>query len=279
MDDDRDEIPTELRDAVVRLVEETYPEPAGHPETERWEAYLQGELAADEEGLLAEHLVRCRDCFDLVQAIDAFAAPVTPADLEREPPPGAEVAAAALSRLVLQQVQDAPAAPSAPLPPLRAPTSARFRSSGSMRALAAVLALAVVGLTGWGLRQRDALARQRAPQVNAQILDLFSGERAAAAPKYQRVARPGPLTIVLHPAEERPDYDLVVREAASGRERFVLPGLQPDEDLALTLHLPEGLPPGSYRLEIRPGGDSPQRPPLEEFPLRIEEGSGREHGS
>jgi len=271
MDDDRDEIPTELRDAVTRLVEETYPEPAGHPETERWEAYLRGELAADEEGLLAEHLVRCRDCFDLVQAIDAFAAGAAPEGSEREPEPGAEVAAAALSRLVLQLVGEAPAAPAAQLPPLRAPTSARFRSSVTTRALAAVLALAVVGLAGWNLRQRDALARLSAPQVNAQIVDLLAGERALADPGGEPAARPGPLTLVLHPAGELPAYRLRVREAASGTVRLDLHGLRPDAHLALTLHLPHGLPPGRYYLELRPEGEA-SSPPLEEYLLQVEGG-------
>jgi hypothetical protein len=254
---------------VARLVEETYPEPSGHPATARWEAYLRREIAADEAELLEEHLVRCRDCFDLVQAIDAFDEQAGPEDGDRESRAGAEVAAAALSRLVLQQVREASLAPSEPLPFPRAPHPRRTRSSGAPLALAAGLALAVLGLYARSLRQE--VVRLSAPQANAQIVYLTSGERAAASPALESIARPAPLTLVLHPAKELPAYRLRVLEAAGGAERLVLHDLQPDEDVALTGYLPQGLPTGRYRLELRPEGE-PSGPPLEEWLLRIEGG-------
>jgi hypothetical protein len=261
MDDERDEIPSELRAEVLRLVEETYPPPGGHPEAERWTAYLRGQLPAEEVPPIEEHLVRCRDCFDLLQAIDAFA---ETAGNEDATEPGAEVAATALSRLVLQQAREARAAP--------APRPWGWRSSlpptfSSYLASAAVFALAVLGVVAW--RQHEALARLRAPQANAQIVDLMSGERAApGATRY--AARTGPLTLVLHPADERRSYRLVVRDAASGRNRLDLTGLRPDAELALTVHLPLGLAPGTYRLELRPEAEPASNEGVEELELRVE---------
>jgi len=263
MDDERDEIPSELRAEVLRLVEETYPRPGDHPEAERWSAYRRGRLAEEEVRLLEEHLVRCRDCFDLLQAIDAFD---EGAESEDAAEPGAEVAATALSRLVLQQAREAPAAPAS------RPWGRRSRlrrTVSSYLASAAVFALAALGAVAW--RQHQDLTRLRAPQANPQIVYLGGGERAASRPN---TALPGPLTLVLLLSEDRPAYDLVIREAVDGRAKVALSNVRPNRDLALSLSLPVGLPPGSYRIELRAPAHA-EGPPIEEFPLRIE---GRAHG-
>src|SRR4051812_13968558 len=73
-----------------------------HPSPDQWIAYQRGELAEDEEARLQEHLVRCRDCFDLAGAAASFAQP----DED-----GHETDTAALWRLLRPQL-DPPPAPS-----------------------------------------------------------------------------------------------------------------------------------------------------------------------
>ena len=58
--------------------------------------------------------------------------------------------------------------------------------------------------------------------------------------------------LVFHPADELPVYRLAIRDAETGKELGSYE-LRPDEDLALTLQLPEGLRPGRYRLELSGG--------------------------
>ncbi len=75
--------------------------------------------------------------------------------------------------------------------------------------------------------------------------------------------------LVVHPPKELPAYWLTLRDAANGRELWSY-ALQPDEDLALTILLPEGLRPGRYRLEIADGAG---REVLETRPFRVVESS------
>lgn len=263
MDDDRDDFPSELRGAVAWLTEETLPAPTDHPAPERWTVYLRGGLQSEEEDRLAEHLVRCRDCFDLVQAIDAF-------EVSDEAGESAQITAAALSRLVLSQVSESVNVPMAQSPPIG---DRRPRWSGPPLALAATLALAVLGLWGWVLHQNRTLAGLRAPTGNAQIVDLISGERAATAGQ-PMTAHPGPLTLVIHPEVPRQAYRLVVLETASGRRRATLSGLQATPRLTLNCHLPEGLPPGVYRLEIGADTDLSSGEGPEHVLLRVISGEG-----
>ena len=67
-----DESASDFRHTLLELIERT-PKPVDHPSPDRWIAYQRGELPADEEAQLQEHLVRCRACFDLAAAAAAFA--------------------------------------------------------------------------------------------------------------------------------------------------------------------------------------------------------------
>lgn len=240
------ETSSDFRDALLELIDMS-PEPVEHPSPDQWIAYHRGEIAADEEKRLQEHLARCRDCFDLAEAAAAFAQP------DEEPGPDHEVETAALWRLLRPQLGPTPAP--APGPP---PRNGREISAGPRRrpawgvrlpryALAASFLVALVGMTAWNLRQRSALEALRAPRPNAPIFDFSAGERLPTAPELAVPA--GPRMFVFHPADELPAYRLVIRDAATGRE-LVSSELRPDEDLALTLYLPEGLRPGRYRLEL-----------------------------
>ena len=75
---------SDFRDALLELIDGS-PEPSEHPSPDGWLAYHRGELPADEEARFQEHLVRCRDCFDLAEAAAAFAAPDEGAGAGSEP--------------------------------------------------------------------------------------------------------------------------------------------------------------------------------------------------
>lgn len=255
---------SDFRDALTELID-TPPQPMDHPSPDRWLAYHRGELPAEEEARLQEHLARCRDCFDLAGAAAAFAAP------DEEPGAGQELDTAALWRLLRPQLDPQPTAPSTPN--VRAISAGPRRPSWRSRlptALAASFFVALVGLTAWSLRQQSALDALRAPQPDAPIFDFSAGERLSASAEKTLRASTGPWMFVFHPADELPVYRLALRDAATGKELGSYE-LRPDEDLALTFQLPEGLRPGRYRLELADGSGGRAGRVLETHLLRVTE--------
>jgi putative zinc finger protein len=250
-----DERSSDFRDALLELIEMS-PEPVDHPSPDQWIAYHRGELPAEEEARLQEHLARCRDCFDLAEGAAAFAQP------DAEPNAGQEVETAALWHLLRPQLGssgDNVRAISAGA--RRPPWGSRLPSL-----LAASFFVALVGLTAWSLHQRSALEALRAPRPNAPIFDVAAVERDAT--RRELTMPTGPRMLVLHPAEDLPVYRLAIRDAATGRDLGSYE-LRLDKDLAaLTLYLPEGLPPGRYRMEL--SGGQPSRL-LETRLLRVTE--------
>lgn len=239
---------SDFRDSLLELIDMS-PEPADHPTPDQWIAYHRGELPAAEEERLQEHLVRCRDCFDLAEGAAAFAEP------DGEPGRGEDVETAAVWRLLRPQLDPAPHPP--PRNVREISESPRRQPGLGMRfppyALAASLLVAVVGLTAWNLQLRSAVDALRAPRPNVPLFQISGGERPAGE---DLTVTAGPRVLVFHPAEELPVYRLVIRDAATGRE-LSSHELRPDEDLALTLDLPEGLRPGTYRLELWDGSGGP----------------------
>jgi hypothetical protein len=251
------ETSSDFREALRELVDTTGPEPAGHPSHERWIAYQRGELPAEEEALLAEHLVRCRDCCDLVQAADALFGPAEEPERSEE---GDELATAALWRLLRPRLS-----PVREISAGRVPRPARrFRLP---YAAAASLLLALLGMSAWNLELRSALKTLRAPRPNVPIVDFSAGERLSAADEKTLIAGSGPWTFVIHPSTELPAYQLTIRDAGTGSELYSLP-LRPDHDLALTFQLSE-VPPGRYRLELKDGDDGSSGRVLEKYYLRV----------
>lgn len=246
----------DFRDTLQELID-TSAEPMDHPSPDRWLAYHRGELSEDEEALLQEHLVRCRDCFDLCEAAAAFAEPA------EEPDAGQEVDSAALWRLLRPRLGVAPG-------PQRRPS---WRARLPL-ALAASFFVATVGLTAWNLRQQSALDALRTPRPDAPIFDFSAGERLPGSTEKTLSASTGPWMLVFHPSDELPVYRLALHDTAAERELWSYE-LRPDEDLALTLQLPEGLPPGRYRLELSDGSEGRAGRVLETHLLRItEQGRG-----
>lgn len=252
---------SDFRGTLLELID-TSPKPMDHPSSDQWIAYHRGELADGEEARLQEHLVRCRDCFDLAEAAAAFAQP------DEEPGAGQEAETAAVWRLLQpqlgpppQNVREISAGP-------RRPPSSRSRLPTT---LAATFFVALVGLTAWSLRQQSALEALRAPKPNAAIFDFSVGERLPTSAEKILSASTGML--VFHPAEELPVYRLALYDAETGGELGSYE-LRPDEDLALTLQLPAGLRPGRYRLELSDGSGGQAGKVLETHLLRVTEPGG-----
>lgn len=231
-----------FRDTLLELIDTS--KPMDHPTADQWIAYHRGALSAEEEARLQEHLVRCRDCFDLAAAAAAFAQP------DEETDAGQEVETTALWRLLRPRL-DPPADP--PPQNVRSIADSPRRPSQGFRlptTLAATFFVALVGMTAWNLQQRSALKAELAPRPNTPIFEIVAGERG---PTGQELAVPaGPRMLVFHPAEELPAYRLAIHDAATGRELGPYE-LKLNPDHALTLDLPVGLPPGRYRMELADG--------------------------
>jgi putative zinc finger protein len=237
-----EESSSDFRGTLLELIDAS-PEPMDHPSPDRWIAYQRGELSAEEEARFQEHLVRCRDCFDLATAAAAFAEP------DREPDAGQEMETAALWRLLRPQldpppqnvrnIRDVADGPRRPSQGFRLPTR-----------LAAVFFVALVGMTSWNLQLRSDREALRAPRPNTPIFEIAAGERGPAGQELTMTA--GPQMLVLHPTDQLPVYRLAIRDAVTGREQSSYE-LRLNRDLALTLDLPEGLPPGRYRMELADG--------------------------
>jgi hypothetical protein len=248
-----------------RLMEDPSPQPADHPSPDQWLAYQRGELSADEEERLQEHLARCRDCCDLAAGAAEFVQP------EEEPAADQEMETAALWRLLRPQL----APPADPLPAKVREISAAPRRRPSRRFslptfLAASFFVALVALGSWSLHQQSLLEALRTPRPNVPIFDFAAGERLPDAAEETLRASTGPWMLVFHPTDDFPLYRLSLRDAATGRDLGSYE-LRPDKDFALTLHLPEGLRPGRYRLELSDGTGGGGGKVLETYRLRVTE--------
>jgi hypothetical protein len=256
-----DESSSEFRNTLLELVDSS-PETMDHPSPDRWIAYQRGELSGEEEARFQEHLVRCRDCFDLAEGAAAFA------EADEKPGSGQEVDSAALWRLLRPQLGP-PAEPSR--------QNVREISSGPRRrpswasrlpmTLAASFFVALVGMTVLNVRQRSSL---EAPRPNVAIVDFAAGERLPTLPSAERTISASTGMLVFHPDIDLQVYRLALLDAATGRELWSYE-LRPDEDSALTLQLPGGLRPGRYRLELSDGSSGRAGRVLETYLLRVTE--------
>jgi hypothetical protein len=172
-------------------------DPSLHPTADELAAYHAGELSPEEEDALQEHLLGCRECTDLLLALDELHRPE-----EGEPVPAGELDAVweGLREKLLPR-EETPA----PLPFAR-PASPRPASSPRwLQALAASLAVGVIGLSFWSLSLRRTVDELSQPQLNAPVEDLFPGPvRGPAAAQSVAEIAPGTrfFTLVLNPARE-----------------------------------------------------------------------------
>jgi hypothetical protein len=249
----------DFADSLVLLMAQEPNEPASHPDTERWLAYRRGELPEEEVDDLHEHLAGCLECSELILAADAFAESPEEEDAETAPPAQEAWAAAAAWRLLAPQLDGLDAGGGS-----RVPADGRQASRPApphwRRAVAASLTAAVVGLGAWSIHQQRRLAELTRPQANPHSVYLAPQERAE--PQRLVTEAGEPLMLILYP--EAPSagesYQVELIELSGARERTLesMAGLVPDEDSALSLYLPAGLPAGRYRVDLtKAAGRSP----------------------
>jgi hypothetical protein len=257
----------ELRDAMAEMAA-AHGASGPHPDPEELAAYHAGELSLAEEERLRDHLVACRECAGLLLDLDGLADPGFGAGA------GSEDKDAVWQRL--QEETRAPASiVSAPVVPLRRPAPASPRW---LPALAAALLVATLGLSLWVATLRRTVEDLSRPQLNAPVLDLYSGTARGegspppvfAVPRETRF-----FTVILNPAGQR-RYDGYRVEIlrADGRKVWAGGGLERNAFGSFSLTLPRGaLGPGEHRIRLlgRTGRDGKAlEEPIEEYALRVE---------
>jgi hypothetical protein len=252
----------ELRDAMTELAA-AHGALGPHPDPEELAAYHAGELPPAEEERLRDHLVACRECAGLLLDLDGLADPGFDAGAD-----GADGKEEVWLRL-RKKIQDE--APRAPIRPLRRPARAAPRW---LPALAAALLAATLGLSLWVATLRRTVDELSRPQLNAPVLDLYSGTARGegSPPPVFTVPREARFfTVILNPAGQRryEGYRVEILRAGGGKA-WSGEGLERNAFGSFSLTLPRGaLGPGEYRIRLV-GRTKSIEEPIEEYALRVE---------
>ena len=229
-----------------------------HPLPEELLDYHAGDLQEAERERIQEHLALCPACVRALLDLEAFpdVEPVRPEDRLTD----IELARA-WQRL---QGSVAPAA------------QGRSRIAPPVLALAAVLLLAVVGLSLWVVRLRGEVRDLSSPQTGVLVADLIPQkeaiERAEGGEEVVRVpAWAGRLLLILNLADPatHPSYRIEIR-TQDGREVWSRAGVRRSADGTFALEVPRRLlPAGRYRIRLF-GIEGGSELPVAEYAVRIE---------
>jgi AcrR family transcriptional regulator len=232
--------------------EEAKGDPEEHPSVETLTAYHANELSPGENARIQEHLAACRRCAEIVLDFDSFLA--APAG----EPEVASFEEAAEWRRLRERIREEGAVPEAK----RASIPASWKTA---YALAAVLFLAVVGLSFYSLSLRRELEQSVS---GLKILTLNAGDMRGEEPEIHAIRLPHLLEIRVSPAGPAyPEYRVEVMD--SGGRRLHDMSIGEEGDLGLTILLPKRfLPPGNYRFELF-GVREGQREPLARHVVRV----------
>jgi hypothetical protein len=242
-----------------------------HPAPEELVAYRAGDLTAEEDDLIQEHLTQCHDCARLLLDL---------AEFEQLPPPPEELgpvdarAEASWQRLRSRLREDEE--PEVEQPPVLQhrprPRVPLWRRPALPWALAAGLALCVVGL-GWRTgsleRQIEELSRPQAVQV----VTLVSEEERARGAGDEAPVRAGDgvaYNLLLPSDPEVPTYPLyeVKIVSATGEAKPIPVGRQPADEDVLKVSLRAAPDPGDYVFEIS-GIAGDQEAPVGRYPFTV----------
>lgn len=245
----------ELRDAMEEIARRDLD---AHPDPERLAAYHAGELSPEEEGRIQDHLALCRECAALLLDFDGLADPDFGA--------GADLTG---KGAVWQRLrEDTAPQPQAEVVPLRRP-SPRW-----LQALAASLLIATLGLSFWVASLRRTVAELSAPQVNAPVLDLYSGTaRGEGSPAPVLTVSPEVrfFTLILNPAGQR-RYERYRVEIVrvGGEEVWSGQRIEPSPFGSFSLTLPRrAIGPGDYRVRLF-GQNEGTEEPIDDYAFRVE---------
>jgi hypothetical protein len=263
MSDDRDLVIRALR----RLAEAARQgqDPAAHPTVEEIIAYHAGGLSEEQDLTLRQHLLLCRDCPDLILALDGFAE-LPDGEAEAAAPAGMDSAWEEVRQQLLREgwFQGGTGKVSRPRRSFLLP-----RNLLAAAAIVLVASLAFFTIRGPGGRQPRIVAQ---PEPGAVLEELGPAVRGpvqeVAVPKtaerfFLSATPEGPIF---------PEYRVELRTAeAPGRLLWSGPWHPPPGSPDLFLQIPRGfLPPGEYRLGLRRlQGGHPERKLADERPFRL----------
>lgn len=260
---------SELRERLAGPAEDWVreaPPPGAHLDADELIAYRTGSLSNDEQRRIQDHLELCRVCVEHLLELDSFAG-AEPEDGGSHPAGGvADLETAAAWRALR------PRLPAAEGESSSVESSAVRRMPGWLSAAAAVLALAVVGLTvdSARLHERLEMVTQPHPLTPVNLPEPEVRGDPGTGPAAERASQSGSLALFIRLSSERlaGPYELEIRDTER-RLRWSGRGYEPDPLGVLGLGVPAGfLAPGDYTLEVYaagPGG----RQVVDTFPLRV----------
>lgn len=240
-----------------------------HPTAEELVAYRTGDLTPEEDDRIQEHLIQCRECARLLLDLAEFEELSPPPDELGPVDARAEASWQRLrSRIREEEEEAAPPAVLRPRP-ARVPL---WRKPAVPWALAAGLALCVVGL---GLRSatlQEQVGDLSGPRVDVPLVDLYpeSEQTTRSSGEGQEDLVGGGPFLILHLPEGSPASGVYEMEivSASGGEPLFEPQRGQEQDGILTVQIPPSLPPGSYRVRLYSLAGS-QRQPLDQYSFEI----------
>lgn len=261
-DSEKPSLPPSLRD----LIEQERRRLGPHPPVEDLVAYQAGELPAEKEERLRDHLALCPECAHLLLDLRDFPEISLPEGARR--PSEAEVEAAweALQpRLGEPRPAEKPAAVSSVQPsrPERWRAPSRWPAS-----LAAVFFLSTVGLSFWGVSLQRRLHQ---PLPDPEVVDFVPKEleRGRAEEQVLSASESTTLRVETWNDQSFPRYELSIQEVQTGKEVLRSPvSLKKTANFTLQLP-PRFLAPGRYRLTLYGLRDGRQPESLEEFVFRV----------
>ena len=212
-----------------------------HPTPEELVAYRAGELTAEDEERIRDHLALCRDCSQLLLDLKEFedAAPEEEAGLS-------DIQVEAAWRRLRPRLEER-----------KVLTSPRwFASPRFAYGLAAGLFLCTVGLSVWGLSLQQKVRELSEPLPNAPIGDLHAegGGAVRGGPGEPEIlrSRPGGVLVLDFDPRDFRRFDVELRKDGKGGELLWSGGgLVESEEGSYTLGLPRsGFQPGLYWIDL-----------------------------
>lgn len=242
-------------------------------------AYEAGELPADQEERLQDHLALCPECTRLFLDLRDFPNFTPPKGTPRLS--DADVAAAwDTFRTRLEEAGTGREEPKPPSPspaaaqPVAVLTQPREPIHGPARratALAAVFFLSTIGLSFWVVSLQKKLSQ---PLADPEVVDFAPTEieeieRTVGQEKVLAASQSNLLRITPLETEPFPGYELSIQDARTQQELLRRPvSLRSNGDFTLQLP-PRYLDPGRYRLTLQGLRDGQQPELLEEFVFRV----------
>lgn len=244
-----------------------------HPAPEELVAYRAGDLTAEEDDRIQEHLTQCRDCARLLLDLAEFEQ-LTPPPEDLGPVDARAEASWQRLRSRLRD-EDEPGEEEPPVlrhrPPSRIPL---WRRPAVPWALAAGLFLCVLGL---GLRTatlQQTVKRLSEPGINLAVVDLYGdSERTTRgeAPPEEKLSGGSVLILKLPEGSWRfKDYEVELVPAA--KHPIFEPQRGQAQDGVLTYRLPLSAPPGSYSVHLY-GLAGDRRQLLDQYSFEISTGA------